>query len=229
MAHAYLAQKIISAGGPQNLKQNLDTDYQTLFNNYAKYVAPTTGHYKANAMQLIKREPMVNHVLHKTRIMLKTMTIVLTLLIVPIVIKAQRISKNDSFTKFVLKNYHLPDELKSNCEWMYAIVKVRTDIHNRIVNYEFVNKPPDKIKGTFNFIIGYQFSKKEVINRHPIVFYFAIDNLQGCTEKPGDKIYYAPNDAASSIWGYVTQLIKDDPKTIFLPNILFFGYGKPQP
>ncbi|MES2267083.1 MAG: hypothetical protein V4520_10000 [Bacteroidota bacterium] len=49
MAHAYLAQKIISAGGPQNLKQNLDTDYQTLFNNYAKYVDPTTGQYKANA------------------------------------------------------------------------------------------------------------------------------------------------------------------------------------
>jgi hypothetical protein len=67
------------------------------------------------------------------------------------------------------------------------------------------------------------------INKHPIVFYLGIDNLEGCTEKPGDKIFYAPNDATAKIWAYVSQLIKDDPGTIFMPNLLLYGYSKPQP
>jgi hypothetical protein len=49
MAHTYLAQMIINAGGPSNLKTNLDQDYQALFDQYTKFVDPITGLYKATA------------------------------------------------------------------------------------------------------------------------------------------------------------------------------------
>lgn len=46
MAHAYLAQKLISIGGPGNLKQYAtDTEFKDLFDYYAKYVNPETGQY----------------------------------------------------------------------------------------------------------------------------------------------------------------------------------------
>jgi hypothetical protein len=46
-------------------------------------------------------------------------------------------SERLDFVKFVSKNYRLPEELKPNCEWMYAIVKVKTDAQNKIIKYEF--------------------------------------------------------------------------------------------
>lgn len=149
--------------------------------------------------------------------------------ILPFIGKSQTSSEIKSFTQFVLRNFHLPNELKTNCEWMYAIVKVKTDNKNKIIKIEFVNNPPNEIKTAFDFLIGHQFSKKMKIDKHPIVFYLGIDNLEGCTEKPGDKMFYAPNDAAAKIWGYMSQLIKDDPGTIFMPNLLLYGYSKPQP
>lgn len=128
----------------------------------------------------------------------------------------------------MLKNYRLPDELKSNCEWMYAIVKVETDNRNKITKYKIVN-PSNRLEGTFDFIIGYRFSKKTRINRHPIVFYIGINNLEGCKEKLGDKVFYAPNEPASTIWSYMNMLFKEDRQTIFLSDVLFYEYGKPQP
>jgi hypothetical protein len=84
------------------------------------------------------------------------------------------------------------------------------------------------MKKPFNFLLSYQFPKTMRINGHPTVFYTAIDNLEGCTKKPGDKMVYAPNDAGSQIWMYMTQLIEEDPKTIFLLGPLVYGYGKSQ-
>jgi hypothetical protein len=160
--------------------------------------------------------------------MFKKITAISLLLILTFTCKAQESPAINSFKRFVLKNYRLPDELKSNCGWMYAIVKVETDNSNKIVKYKIVN-PSNRLEGTFNFIIGYQFPKKMKINAHPIVFYMGIDNLDGCEEKPGDKVYYAPNEPASAIWSYMNMLIKEDRQTIFISDMLFYGYGKPQP
>jgi hypothetical protein len=161
--------------------------------------------------------------------MMKKGYIIILISLLPFISNGQSSPAIAAFTNFVSKNYRLPEELKSNCEWMYAIVKVKTDSHNKVVKYEFVNHPPEGMKKAFDFLLGYQFSKTMKINGHPIVFYMGIDNLEGCTEKPEDKVFYAPNNAASEIWGYVTKVIKEDPKTIFIPNLLLHGYTKPQP
>lgn len=161
--------------------------------------------------------------------MLKIKLFFILLFIAPCVSSAQTSPGIDAFTIFVSKKYRLPDELKSNCEWMYAIVKVKTDNHNKIVKYDMVNTPPEGMKKAFGFLTGYQFPQKMKIKGHPIVFYMAINNIDGCTEKPGDKVFYAPNDAGSQIWLYLAKLIKDDPNTIFLPGPLIYEYGKSQP
>jgi len=149
-------------------------------------------------------------------------------LLSPLIGLCQSKGNYEKFVKYVLGSYKLPENLKHNCEWMYAIVKVETDTHNKVVKYKVLN-PSNKLGNTLNFIIGYQFSKRNRINRHPIVFYMGVNNLDGCKEKAGDKVFYAPNEPASVIWSYMNGLIKEDPQTIFIPDILIYSYNKPQP
>ena len=111
----------------------------------------------------------------------------------------------NDFTKFVGKNYKVPDTLKHNCEWMYAVVRIRTDSHNKIIKIDFINKVSDAMKTGFNFLMGYQFPNTMKINGHPIVFYFSIDNTEICKPKPGDFIYYYPNRVVEIITNTLLQ------------------------
>ncbi|MDR6943006.1 hypothetical protein [Mucilaginibacter pocheonensis] len=133
--------------------------------------------------------------------------------------KSQTKEIND-FTKFVGKAYKVPDSLKQNCEWIYAFVKLKTDARNKVVKIGFINKVPQAIKAGFGFLIGYQFSKAMKTNGHPIVFYFSIDNSEICKPKPGDFIYYYPNQVVEIITSTLLQIKKEDPKTIFIPELI---------
>ena len=127
---------------------------------------------------------------------LKAIIISFCLLILSLNTKAQTDPLTD-FTNFVGKNYNLPEELKSNCEWMYAIVKVTTNKQNRVVKYVVVNKALEAFKN-FNFLIGYQFPKRMKINQHPIVFIFSVDNTEICKPQPGDFMI-SPYQVADAI------------------------------
>jgi len=154
--------------------------------------------------------------------------ILTTFLFFPLTVLSQPKGNYEKFVKYILRNYKLPENLKYNCDWMYAVVKVETDAHNKVVKYKVLN-PSNNLGDTFDFIIGYQFSKTNGISRHPIVFCMGVNNLDGCTEKTGDKVFYAPNEPASAIWSYMNGLIKSDPRTIFIPEMLIYSYSKPQP
>lgn len=130
----------------------------------------------------------------------------------------------NSFSRFVEMNYKLPDSLKSNCEWMYAIVKVKTNSHNKIIHYDFLNEPSNAMKRSFQYLIGYQFPVAFKINNRPVVFYFSVDNLKICDEKPGDKVYYAPNQVAQIITSYVYKVMKEEPKAIIIPGLIIKEY-----
>lgn len=61
MAHAYLAQKLMTIGGASNLAQNLnDTDFETLFDYYTKYVNPATGTLSATANSSFQHAAMAS-------------------------------------------------------------------------------------------------------------------------------------------------------------------------
>ena len=137
--------------------------------------------------------------------------------------KSQTREIND-FTKFVVKNYKVPDTLKQNCDWMYAFVKLKTDKHNKIIKIDFINKVPNGMKTGFNFLLGYQFLKSMKINEHPIVFYFSVDNTEICKPKPGDFIYYYPNQVVEIITNTLWQIEKEDPKTIFIPEMVIIKF-----
>lgn len=150
--------------------------------------------------------------------------IILILIILYIPSNAQSTRDINNFSKFVIKNYNLPDTLKNDCEWMYAIVKVKTDIHNKIIKYDFVNEPPLGMGRAFDFLIGYQFSQKMKIKGHPVVFYFSIDNSEICIPKEGEKRFYAPNQAVETIMAFYYKIFKDDPQTVIIPGLIIKAF-----
>jgi hypothetical protein len=150
-----------------------------------------------------------------------TYTFIIGLLLLPLVGKSQSKPNMADFTAYVSKKYIVSNELKANCEWMYAIVRVRTDANNKIINYDFVNEPAECVKKGFNGLIGYQFPKTMKINKHPIVFYFSIDNTETCIPKEGEMRFYAPNHVVNIIITHLQKILKDDPKTIFIPNLIY--------
>ena len=130
------------------------------------------------------------------------------------------------FTKFVGKNYRLSDSLKSNCEWMYAVVRVKTNSANKIIGYDFINNPPGAMQKAFGFLIGYKFPSKAKINKRPVIFYLGIDNLSSCTEKPGDLVYYAPNRVVGIMATHMFKVWKESPNAIMLSNTIIIGGGE---
>lgn len=142
--------------------------------------------------------------------------------------KSQSKEALHDFANFVSKKYRLPDELKYNCEWMYAIVKVKTNSVNKVIGYEFVNEPPAAMKNSFDVLLGYRFPKTMKINGHPIVFYLSIDNAETCKPKDGEKRFYAPNDVVSTISGYLTNILQADPRTIIIPELIIQSFPPSQ-
>jgi len=142
-----------------------------------------------------------------------TIVIIFITLAFPILAKSQTRNLSD-FSQFIQKNYRFPEELKSNCEWMFAIVSVKTDHQNKIVSYDFINDPQKGIRN-LKFILGYQFPPKMKINGHSIVFYLAIDNTETCIPKSSDHTYN-PNNVVSQLLNTLDSIRRKDPKTIFI-------------
>lgn len=124
------------------------------------------------------------------------------------------------FRKFIGKNYVIAPELKTNCEWMYAIVKVQTNTQNKITGYSFVNNPDSLLKNGFKFLLGYQFPKNLEIKKRPVIFYFTIENQESWIEKDGDLRFYAPNRVASIIASYYLKFFNENRNSIFIPGLI---------
>lgn len=139
--------------------------------------------------------------------------LIITLIcILPFLVKAQT-SDTTKFSNYVGKNYRIPDAIKSNCSWVYAIISLKTNSNNKVVDYHFINYPPDSMKKNLDFLVGYQFSKKMKINGHSIIFYLLIDNSETCNPKPEDTSYL-PDQIFSFLTTNFDRILREDPRPI---------------
>ncbi|WP_184550049.1 hypothetical protein [Mucilaginibacter sp. FT3.2] len=153
---------------------------------------------------------------------------ILVVLLCSLTVKAQSALDYAGFSKFVGKGYKLSEGLKFNCEWMYAVVKIEINKESKITKYKVVNRLPDTVKYDFGFLIGYKFSEKMKVNGHSLVFYFSIDNSEICKPKPGQKIFYSPNQVVGIIYEILEQTRLEDPRTIIEPYPIIKMYMAPQ-
>ncbi|MDB4924731.1 hypothetical protein [Mucilaginibacter sp.] len=129
----------------------------------------------------------------------------------------------DSFLQYVRKGFKPSDATKKNCEWQYALVKVNTDINNKVIKYDLLNKTSEDLTKSLSFLLGYQFSKNLPINKHPIVFCISLENeKKDCMAL---KKQYSPSEVLGMVLSNLTPVYKSDPKAIFLPEVLMLSYS----
>jgi hypothetical protein len=124
------------------------------------------------------------------------------------------IASYDNFIRFVGKNYRANAEIRRNCDWQYAVVKVNVDGNNRIVDYTILNEVTGALKNSFKYLQGYQFDKTIPIKKQPVVFYFTIQNdNDDCDVKPQNHL---PSEATIAVFSVFNEQFLKEPQTIFI-------------
>lgn len=99
-----------------------------------------------------------------------------TLIIVSAKVYSQDI-EHKSFYNYFGKHFNIPESVKKDCNWYYAMVRLEVDAANTITNVNFVNETniTDELKQSFMFLKNYQFGKDVKINSRPVFFPVLID------------------------------------------------------
>lgn len=146
-------------------------------------------------------------------------------------LKAQSIinipsSKFVNFEIFIEKNLVVPQSVKYDCSWNYAIVKVQTDKQGEIVNWKCINDCPDSLKRSFRFLSGYKFDKSLKIDKRTIIFYVLIENSEVCTTPPNRT--YTPNEVIKQIFYCFKRETEIDNNAIIIYEPIVFTFSKVQ-
>jgi hypothetical protein len=95
--------------------------------------------------------------------------------------------------------------------------------NNQVVSYALLNKAPETLKDSFHFLIGYQFSKKLDINKHPVVFGISMDSdKSNCILS---RKQYSATEVLGRFFSDLGPVFESDPKTIFIPSIIMITYS----
>ncbi len=129
-----------------------------------------------------------------------------------------------NFIRFVLKRYHVPESIKNDCNWNYAVVKIMADSDNVLDNVSFLNEVSEDMKKSLEFLKGYNFSK-EKINSNSLVFVLSID-YTGATDC--HQIYYnSPSEVISKVFSILKKQQLSEPNSIILYDVIIASVSKP--
>ena len=129
-------------------------------------------------------------------------------------VRAQEPVDFTEFNKFILKNYRVLKQHRSECSFNYTSVVVQVDTANKVINLQFNKEISDDMKSSFNFIKGFQFSKSYNINERSILFFLVIDQQEICPViyESGQTPQLVLRQGLNSI----REQLQKDPKTIIL-------------
>lgn len=120
------------------------------------------------------------------------------------------------FVRFVTKSYRLPKTVLRDCKWNYAMVVVHTNRSNEVIKIDFVNtEVSDDLKRSFDFLIGYQFSKNIRLDRRPIMFMLTVEQLggMGCDSPERSQ---SPPSILQRVLINMKEQLKREPNTIII-------------
>lgn len=123
-----------------------------------------------------------------------------------------------NFISYVSAHYKLPESVKEDCHWNYAIVKVMADKNNRITNYEVLNHASEDMKNSFHYLVGYRFTQGMHLQQRPVIFCFTVDNQkEGCAVD--QNAYHSPSEVTGRILAAFNQQRNREPSTIFIYTV----------
>lgn len=123
-----------------------------------------------------------------------------------------------SFIQYVSSHYQLPEAVRNDCHWNYAIIKVFPNQHNVITRYEVVNYASKDMQGMFNYLVGYQFAQGLHLNQRPVVFCFSVDNKkQSCAV---EQNAHSPTEVMGRALSAFGEQHQKDPNAILIYEMI---------
>ena len=98
--------------------------------------------------------------------------IILVVLVIPFLAKAQSSPQILDFVKFVGTKYRIPESLKYDCGWNYAVVKLTTNKQNEVTDYQCLNEASDTMKNSLRFFGWLSIPKEDAHKRPPDSFLY---------------------------------------------------------
>jgi hypothetical protein len=120
-----------------------------------------------------------------------------------------------SLEKFILKNFQIPDLLKTDCNWNYLAVELTLDSNNNL-NTKIINDASPHFINSLDFFKNYRISEKD----KEVLPALVIINIKNESGNCGDKPFHTPY--AADIAGTIISLINDE-LNIF-PKIKIIGF-----
>lgn len=120
-----------------------------------------------------------------------------------------------SIEKFILKNFQIPDSLKTDCNWNYLAVELTLDSNNNLTT-EMRNDANPYFINSLDFLKNYIISEKD----KELLPALIIINIKNESGNCGDKPFHTPY--AADVAGTIISLINDE-MNIF-PKIKIIGF-----
>ena len=130
------------------------------------------------------------------------------------------------FEKYIIKNYRVTKQQKSECKFYYASIVVQTDKINQIVDLQFKNDISEDMKTSFNFIKGYQFSEKYKINGRSVLFFLTVDQQDICPGVVDSSC--VTNLVLKESLATIEEQLQKEPNTIILYKVVPIKVFKPR-
>jgi hypothetical protein len=119
-------------------------------------------------------------------------------------------TKAQPISKFILKNFRVPDSLRKDCNWNYLAVELSINKNNELV-YKIKNYTNNQFLKSLDFLKNYKVSEIDKKSLPALIFITVKNQTGDC----GDQTYYNPFPA--DITEIITGLISEELK--IFPNI----------
>jgi hypothetical protein len=139
--------------------------------------------------------------------------ILILLIFISIDVSSQ--TKVRSIDRFILKNFKVPDSLKTDCNWNYLAVELTLDSNNNL-RTKIINDASPHFINSLDFLKNYRISEKD----KEVLPALVIINIKNESGNCGDKPFHTPY--AADIAGTIISLINDE-LNIF-PKIKIIGF-----
>lgn len=126
--------------------------------------------------------------------------------------------EHEKLYHFVAKNFKIPESVKTDCNWNFAIVQLDVDKDNQVTAARVVNDfySTDSLRKSFSFLKGYTFPKEAKIDGRAVIFPVIID--QGNYKLCKDHTPYRPAEIAMSVLYALEKAQKEHPGAIMIFN-----------
>ncbi|WP_207424600.1 hypothetical protein [Desertivirga brevis] len=140
---------------------------------------------------------------------------------------AQESKKFLSFDKYLIKNYVLPDSVKSDCNFNYLAMTLQTSAKGEITGIRYLNDATTTFKKSFDYLKGFNFGVNDRVNGRSLLLIAVVDQKNRTLCPSLYQWENSPSNVTESIVGVIQDELSKNSQTILLGSFKVVAPGPP--